>query len=88
MYKTRSYIFRTNKYLLVACRAASASSSKYGLTLSIFNFITFPGSLLGIVSMSSFSILVSLPTNKQTNYELKNIYTHSRDEYFFIDNTL
>jgi hypothetical protein len=26
----------------------------------------------------TFSILVSLPTNKQTNYELKNIYTHSR----------
>jgi hypothetical protein len=21
--------------------------------------------------------------NKQTNYELKNIYTHSRDEYFY-----
>jgi hypothetical protein len=47
--KIRSYIFRTNKYLLVACRAASASSSKYGLTSSIFYFITFPGSLLGIV---------------------------------------
>jgi hypothetical protein len=31
----------------------------------------------------SFSILVSLPTNKQTSYELKNIYTHSRDEYFY-----
>jgi hypothetical protein len=23
----------------------------------------------------------------QTNYELKNIYTHSRDEYFFFDFT-
>ena len=60
MYKIRSYIFRTNKYLLVACRDASASSSKYGLTSSIFNFITFPGSLMGIVSMScSVSVSVS-----------------------------
>jgi hypothetical protein len=29
MYKIRSYIFRTNKYLLVACRAASANKSIY-----------------------------------------------------------
>ena len=43
------------------------------------------GTLAAILSnrWPTFSILVSLPTNKQTNYELKNIYTHSRDEYFY-----
>jgi hypothetical protein len=43
------------------------------------------GTLAAILSnrLPTFSILVSLPTNKQTNYELKNIYTHSRDEYFY-----
>jgi hypothetical protein len=41
------HIFCTNKYLLVACRATSASSSKYGLTSPIFYFITFPGKIAG-----------------------------------------
>jgi hypothetical protein len=35
----------------------------------------------------TFSILVSLPTNKQTNYELKNIYTHS-EMNIFIDSLI
>ena len=55
MYKIRNYIFRTNKYLLVACRAASASSSKYGLTSSIFNFITFSGNCFNVLFLNESS---------------------------------
>ena len=55
MYKIRNYIFRTNKYLRIACRAASASSSKYGLTSSIFNFITFPGNCFNVLFLNESS---------------------------------
>ena len=47
------------------------------------------GTLAAILSnrLPTFSILVSLPTNKQTNYELKK-YTHIAEMNIFIDNTL
>ena len=47
------------------------------------------GTLAAILSnrWPTFSILVSLPTNKQTNElqikEYIHMYTHSRDEYFY-----
>ena len=59
------------------------------LLIDVDNVVRFVivryGTLAAISSnrLPTFSILVSLPTNKQTNYELKNIYTHSRDEYFY-----
>ena len=55
-----------------------------------FFFIVRFGTLAAILSnrWPAFSILVSLPTNKQTNYELKNIYVHTAEMNIFIDNTL
>ena len=87
MYKIRSYIFHTNKYLLVGCRAASASSSKYGMTSSIFYFITFPGSLLWIVSMScswmSLRVFTNLLTTSSSAIMSKNSGRYQT--YMYID---
>ena len=81
------HIFCTNKYLLVACRATSASSSKYGLTSPIFNFITFPGKIAGncfnvlFLNESScfyqFVNYVFLCYHEQKLWKIPNIHVYS-----------